>query len=71
MQFEFNLEQSAKVSLYIYDLSGKLVDQVLNREFVGVGKSRATWDVSNIPQGVYTYSAMVNGSPVNGKLMIK
>jgi len=53
-QFRFNLAQSGRVSLNLYDVSGRLRERLLDRE-LSAGEHRLQWDASGLPAGMYLY----------------
>jgi hypothetical protein len=57
--FEFSMENKANVTLTIYDISGKEITQLINKEFDS-GKYEISWDGTNskgeiLNPGVYLY----------------
>lgn len=71
----FNLNQSAFVSLYIYDMQGKLVKSLL-RENLNSGEYKIEWDGNNAnatktSSGIYFYSMMIDGRPYSGKIILQ
>ena len=51
----FDLTKNSRVSLNIYDITGKLVNTLLNDEFVEAGTKEFKVDMSNFPSGIYYY----------------
>ena len=69
----FNLNQSAFVSLYIYDMQGKLIESLV-REKLNSGEYKIEWNGSDAnkiktPSGIYFYSLMIDGQPYSGKII--
>jgi hypothetical protein len=69
----FNLNQTAFVSLYIYDMQGKVIQKMLT-ENLNSGAQNFEWDGNNsegksVPAGIYFYSILINGEPYSGKLV--
>ena len=54
-QVEFGLKERGLVSLKIYDVLGKLVKEILNRE-LSAGNYTVTINASDLPSGVYFYN---------------
>ena len=50
--FRFDLPQNGRVELQIYDLSGRLVATLLDRE-LEAGAYHQAWDATGMPSGVY------------------
>lgn len=70
----YNLIQSCFVSIYIYDMQGRIIKKVV-RENQSAGAQTETWNGTNengdlVPSGVYFYSAMIDGENVTGKLIL-
>ena len=51
--FAFELAEEKMVSIRLYDLSGKLVDIILNDQMVSSGETKLSYNASNIAQGIY------------------
>ncbi len=54
-RIKFSLEESGSVSLLIYDLTGKLVDAILNDETAPAGTYELEYNASKLASGVYFY----------------
>jgi hypothetical protein len=67
----FDLETSATVSVYIYDLNGRMVNAVIDRAILSAGSHLERLDLSQLSSGMYVYSALVNGQPHSGRFMVK
>jgi hypothetical protein len=72
----YSLNQAATVSLYIYDMQGRVVNKLVDRENQPEGTSQVQWNGTNtmgieVPVGVYFYSIMVDGVPFSGKIVKK
>jgi hypothetical protein len=50
----FSIPKSNFVTVSVYDITGKLVQQLVNSN-LNAGKYNATWDASNFASGVYFY----------------
>lgn len=51
---KFSLPQNTFVSLKIYDLNGKEIDELLNQKLSG-GTYEYEWNASSLPSGIYFY----------------
>ncbi len=72
LYFDISLEKSSRVSLYIYDQLGQLVDIVTDKQDFGQGEHRITWNPNEeVNDGVYYFSFNIDGSFGNGKVMRK
>jgi flagellar hook assembly protein FlgD len=68
-RLQYRLDQAAEVSLEVYDMTGKLVQQ-LNRGTQGAGYHSITLDVSAFNAGVYTTTLTVNGARATERLLV-
>lgn len=69
----YSLDQESFVSLFIYDMQGRLTKKVLRQNQLA-GVHEAIWDGTNdqgasVTKGVYFYSINVGGSQYSGKLI--
>lgn len=69
--FELDLEQNATVSVFLYDLHGRLVERMIDRVNFSSGKSQNTLPVNQLKAGTYFWSAGVNGRFSSGKLVVE
>ncbi len=56
----FDLKQSGNVELKIYDILGRKIAEVVNKQF-DAGSHKVDFDASNLSTGVYVYRLTVNG----------
>ena len=71
----FNLNQASFVSLYIYDMQGKLIKKLL-RENLSSGEYKIDWNGTNTnnvktSSGIYFYSMMIDGKPYSGIIVLQ
>jgi hypothetical protein len=59
----FDLPLDSKVNLLIYDITGRLVSELLNSEFKA-GYNSVKFNASNFASGVYFYSIMLHQAPI-------
>jgi len=52
---EFDLTRPATVDLIIYDLAGREIKKLLDKEYLDAGRFRVRFDAFNLPSGVYIY----------------
>lgn len=57
---QFKLDHTQQVSLNIFDLSGKLVNQLVNRQ-LNEGDYQINFDRENLPSGTYMYQLNIDG----------
>ncbi len=68
-QFRYDLPKSALVSLSVYNLSGQLVETIINIEQPD-GKHTINWNVGDLDSGMYFYQLTVNQKVVARRKMI-
>jgi hypothetical protein len=67
------LDNSSYVSIYVYDVHGRVVKKVVSEQQY-TGQQSVEWDGSNgngedVGPGLYFYSVMINGQNYSGKLI--
>jgi hypothetical protein len=71
VQFDIDLESSAVVSLYLYDVKGRLMDRVLHQSQMPAGNQQIPYTIkSHIKPGIYTYSVNIGSVMSSGKLLV-
>lgn len=65
----FDVAAAGHVSLKVYDLLGREVALLLNRE-VGPGNHSVTWNAEGLTSGIYFYRIQVNDFVKNRKLVL-
>tara|TARA_B110001452_G_scaffold241871_1_gene224315 strand:+ start:1529 stop:2251 length:723 start_codon:yes stop_codon:yes gene_type:complete len=68
--FNFDVKKSSKISLSIYDITGKLVDNVINK-LIFNGAQSIEYNSSFLNSGVYIYKINSNNEDITGKLIVK
>lgn len=66
---EFSIPTTDQVTLGIYDISGKLVQTLVNRQ-LSAGTHKAQWDAAGLPSGVYFYRIQTGHFTATKKLML-
>lgn len=67
----FQLPQSGLVNIKIYDISGKQIDELLNKN-LSAGSHNVVWDAVNYPSGIYFYKINTgNFTDVKKMILIK
>ncbi len=67
--FQYELQSAEKVNLSIFDVTGKMVTQLLN-ENQASGAQQVTWDASDLSNGIYFYTLSINGNIASGKIVL-
>jgi endo-beta-N-acetylglucosaminidase D len=65
----FSLPFAGVTRLSVYDLSGRVVVDLIDTELQG-GEQSVTWDTGNIPAGVYIYRLQCSGGSLSRKCMV-
>lgn len=66
----YSLTGASTVSLVLYDITGNQVKTLLEGVQQTDGRYKVPVDVSNLSNGVYLYSLMINGHPYNQKMVV-
>jgi len=66
----FNLTKKAEVTLSIYDITGRLIDQILKNVELDFGKHTINWSNQNIPSGHYLYLIETPNNKIAHKMLI-
>ena len=69
-QIGFELSGRSKVTLAILDLSGKIVETLINEELRQAGFNQVVFDGSRLSTGTYFYQLTIEGSVVATKKML-
>ena len=67
--FQYELLSAEKVNISIYDVTGKMVSQVLNENQTS-GTQQVTWNGSDFSNGIYFYTLSINGNIASGKIVL-
>ena len=51
-QLKFNLDEQSLTTLKVYDINGKLIEELEN-SYLNIGSHLYTWDASQFPSGIY------------------
>jgi hypothetical protein len=70
--FQFNSNSSGPLSIFLYDVNGKLVERIADRQMLSKGGEELIYPINNtLTPGMYYYSVLLNGSASSGKLIIE
>ena len=67
---KFSLPRSGKVTLKIYDITGRRIETLFNQDILNAGTFKYTYNASNLASGVYFYSLVVDEDLIDTKKMI-
>lgn len=70
-QLPYSLQESAVVSLAVFDGMGRQVAQVLEPQRRPAGQFQAEYNVSRLAPGLYTCRLLVNGVPLTRQLSVQ
>ena len=62
----FNLDMDYEVSIQIFDLQGRVVATLVDKEFMSAGAHSISWNAERQSSGVYLYKLILNGIPFEG-----
>lgn len=68
--FNFNVKNSNETTISIYDITGKLVDNVINRVTTS-GSQSVEYNTSSLTKGIYIYNINSKNEDITGKLIVK
>ena len=68
-EIAFSLDQTGSVSLNVYDLSGRLVAELANRDYP-VGRHQITWQPRDLASGTYVYRLRTDHGVVSRKCLL-
>ncbi len=66
---KFNIQRKSRVSITIYDLTGKLIETIAESE-MSAGSYEAVWDGSRFASGVYFYSIQAGSYSLTKKMIL-
>ncbi len=69
ISIEFNLNEPQKVSLAIFDISGRLAINLMANEHHNAGSHKEEFDLSNLNSGVYFYRLFTGTDAHTGKII--
>ncbi|MCX6163504.1 MAG: T9SS type A sorting domain-containing protein [Ignavibacteriae bacterium] len=69
-KIDFELPADSKITMVIFDISGKEVAKVLNNEFKNAGYHTADFNASKLSSGIYFYRLTADNFSVTKKMML-
>lgn len=69
-KIDFELPADSKISMVVFDISGREVARLLNNEFTTAGFHTAEFDASKISSGIYFYRLTADNFSVTKKMML-
>jgi len=70
ININFSLNNSSKVEIEVYDVTGKVVKTVKGETNYAAGKNAIAVDLSNLESGSYIYSVNANGTRIFSKFIV-
>jgi photosystem II stability/assembly factor-like uncharacterized protein len=67
---KFGIPKAGKVSLNVYDITGRLVAELFNNAPLNAGNVIYKFDGSNLASGVYFYTLIVDNNKIDTKKMV-
>ena len=67
--FELNILQSGYVSVKIFDLSGNIVEVLIN-DFYSAGSHMITWNANNAASGFYILNTELNDKSISQRITL-
>ena len=68
--FNFDVKNTSEIKISVYDITGKLVDNLLNRVLPN-GSHTLNYNTSLLNKGIYIYIISSQSQDITGKLIIK
>ena len=65
----YNVDKFSKVNISIYDVTGKLVSNLVN-SYKSIGNHSIIWNASNLPSGIYFIKLNINSYSTSRKIML-
>lgn len=69
-KIKFSITDNSKVSLVVYDVTGKEVSKLINENSLSRGNYECTFSGKDLSSGVYFYTLYVNGTRVTTNKMV-
>ena len=69
-KIRFEIAKATKVNIKIYDVAGRLVEQLVTGEFVSVGTHEVSFDAAKYSSGVYFYTLEADNFKETKKMML-
>ena len=66
----FELKEQARVSLYVYNVMGQRVADVLDSQILSAGTQRVDFNAGDLPSGTYLYVLQVDDLTVAHKMVL-
>ncbi|MDZ4712535.1 MAG: S8 family serine peptidase [bacterium] len=68
--FKFSLSKNSNVSMFLYDMTGRQVDVVLDNVFYGAGSREIKFFGDGLSSGIYFYSLIADGQKIASRKMV-
>jgi len=67
--FSINIERTSNIAIEAYDFTGKRIQTIYDSQ-IPKGRFKTSWNVSELPAGIYYVRITVGGSSVLNKKVI-
>ncbi|MDD4713651.1 MAG: T9SS type A sorting domain-containing protein, partial [Bacteroidales bacterium] len=68
---DYNVPQGGKVMIEIYNLTGQLIQRLVDEDQSSMGKHSVTWNADNLADGLYLCKIDINGNKQVYKILKK
>ena len=68
---DYNVSQGGKVMIEIYNLTGQLIQRLVDEDQSSMGKHSVTWNADNLADGLYLCKIHINGNKQVYKILKK
>jgi len=68
---DYNVSDNGKVMIEIYNLTGQLIQRLVDEDQSSMGKHSVTWNADNLPDGLYLCKIDINGNKQVHKILKK
>lgn len=66
----FDIAKASKINIVIYDVTGRIVEQIVKNEFIGAGTHEVSFNASKLASGVYFYALETADFKETKKMML-
>jgi len=70
LTFSFYLEKQENVELSVFDLNGRKIETLIERESLSKGNHNTIWNIGDIDSGIYFYNMTIGNSSITKKVIV-